>query len=233
MNGDTSQQEKDSEGRAKRKSDSYTSPESYVAVFRSEMMSEEAQAGRLSELTSRLSGLDWRKILGVLGVVVLLGLCLLITLGPGRSTLESALTGLAKSPQATEPSPTRSPQPSQTHPPAAQPTATQPRPLTPTATRTNAPASATRQVTPTPALSPTPSQTSGPECVEATSISLADVGKTLCRSSVNVRTECIQFEGEVQQLGQAPVIVFGWTSLPALGRYDIQYLPEAIHGFVG
>ena len=247
MNGDYSPQGEGQEDQAKRKSDSYTSPESYVAVFRSEILSEEAGSGRLQGLISRLRGFDWRKLLAVLGAVILLGMCLLVTLGPGRPFLEGILSSLAKTPQVTESVLAGSTQPFPTRTAAVQVTSTTRPSLTPTATQTRVPATATRRVTLTVALSPTPSLTPGPECVEAISISLEDVGKTLCGRGVIVRTEnrpngflvifkeelgqfmlvtydlewtdgepgmCIQFEGEVQQLGQAPVIVFGWTSLP-------------------
>lgn len=175
-----------------------------------------------------------------LGLVFLLLVFLgwLFYAGPGRPVLEKLLVSLASWPT---------------------PTITQVAALTPTpviSTATRIPVKASAILTPTsthtlliPSETPTVTITPAPDngCLDATSITLADVGKTVCVRGIILRVEqkpngflivfsdqkgafywisydlvwkqakeglCVQTSGEIKQLGNSPVLIFGYSNLP-------------------
>jgi hypothetical protein len=182
----------------------------------------------------------------VLGVIIL-SFLFYILIGPGRPILEHNLAILAH--QTSTPSqivtqtpipPTKSPfSPTNTpYPPSPTPT------LTSTVSPTNTPVV---QMLASPTyLSPTPSPTVV-NCRDALSITLADVGQTLCVQGVVIETisnptnfmvifsnkrssfywvsydvvwskaklkTCYQTIGKIEQIGNAPLLVFNFKNLP-------------------
>jgi hypothetical protein len=181
-----------------------------------------------------------RVIIGILLGVVIIGLLLFLSLGPGRPILEKNLAILAS--KADTPTLTASPTP-------LPPTATPILPTkTPYASPTNRPtktpvvAFMASPTVMTPTLTPTV-----PECRDALSITLADVGQTLCVRGIVLETitnptdfmvifsyergffywvsydilspdikpnNCYQIDGTIHQIGNSPMLVFDFKNLP-------------------
>ncbi len=142
-----------------------------------------------------------QRLIGIGALILLLALVWLVFFGPGRPALESALARLADA----APTATFTPKPTTPEPAAVvsiTPTATSPRltatrrPVTPTPT--SAPIGAAGGPTETSTIAPSPTiDSSG--CVEATTITSANVGQTLC-----VRGEVLY----IQPLTTGFIVVF-------------------------
>ncbi len=117
---------------------------------------------------------------GILLGFVIVGLMLITIYGPGRPFLENSLIGLAKRAPTLTPtaSPTALPPTSTPVPPTATPSP--PPTASPTSTHLVVIAASPTKKPPTPTVVPPTLTPTVPECREVSSITLDDVGKTLC-----------------------------------------------------
>ncbi len=193
--------------------------------------------------------IDYKLLLGAIFGVIILVFIWIAILGPGRRLLEKNLAGIAgigRTPTATQTprsitvtaSPVRA-TPTLTSSPTLKPTRTPLRVLQVTSTP-NAPA-ITASATPA----------SASDCREALSITLADIGKTMCvrgivKELISNPTnfmvvfsaargafywvsydlvwtkgevdQCYQVDGKINQIGNSPMLIFGYKNLPEVCR---------------
>jgi hypothetical protein len=190
------------------------------------------------ESTLQLENL--RVIIGIFLGVIVVGLILFLSRGPGRPILEENLAILAN--KAATPTPTASPTPVPATKTPILPTQTPSASPTDRPTKTPVVAFMASPTARTPTLTPTV-----PECRDALSITLADVGQTLCVRGVVLETisnptdfmvvfsyergffywvsydllspdikpnNCYQIHGTIHQIGNSPMLVFDFKNLP-------------------
>ena len=187
-----------------------------------------------------------RKLVAVLGFVILIGLGWFFYAGPGRPILESVLSSLARQPQTVA---SATPASVAVAEATAVPTRTVRVPNTPTPTPLPLPSATEAVILDTATSVPSPSPTTASGCVDVLTISTDDVGKTLCVRGVIESFEaresgflivfsnqkgamywvsydlvwepatkglCVQVIGEVMQIASSPVMVFGYHNLPEI-----------------
>lgn len=125
------------------------------------------------------------RLLAALLMIGLCGLGWLLAFGPGQPFLESALLELASRAPALAFTPTLTPSPALTLTETSLPT------LTPTSTPTPRPSPTATRPLPSPTLTAEISSTPESACREAASITLAEVGQTLCVQGVVLRLELL------------------------------------------
>jgi len=124
--------------------------------------------------TTRISP---RKLGAVLGFIILIGMGWLFYAGPGRPVLEQVLSVIARQPQTVVPA---TPTIFTATEVAAVPTNTVRAMNTPTRTPLPLLSSTVAVILDTPTSEPLPSTTQASGCLDVLTITLADVGKTLC-----------------------------------------------------
>jgi len=229
-----------------------STPDDLSVSLRAEMLPASEISPDLGR--SRFSSISPLKIGALLGFLLLLGLGWLFSVGPGRPVLEKVLSGLVREPQtqmtATPTIPIKTEVaivPTETVRAENTPTRT-PRPL-PSATAavaTEAMASET-PASEKPTSAPSPTTASG--CVDVLSVTVEDVGKTVCVRGEILSFEarpsgfliafsnqsgamywvsydlvwapakeglCVEVTGEVMQIANSPVLIFGYQNLPQI-----------------
>ncbi len=183
----------------------------------------------------------WR-VLGFLIILVMIALGWYFIAGPGAPVLEKLLLNLAER----APASTETPVPV-TATVVAEVVNTPTQPPMPTARPSATPTSLPLSPTPTETVEVAVALDSG--CVDALSVTLEDVGKTLCVQGTVLNTEeqgtafliafgnepgtlyflsydvkledlksgvCVQATGEIMQLANSPVLIYGYTNVPEI-----------------
>ena len=219
-----------------------TSPDDLSISLRAEMLPSSEIAPDLRKF--RLSGFRPIRILALLGLLILVGVGWFFYVGPGRSILEQLLSGIAQESQAKK---SVTPTMVKLTEAVLLPTYTVQTNSTSTRTLIPSPSSTTTVIPDTPTIEV--SLTSTSVCLDVLTITLEDLGKTICVRGVieNYETRpsgfiiafsnqpgsmywvsydlvweiakeglCVEVTGEVMQIANSPVIVFGYTNLPQL-----------------
>ena len=221
------------------------SPNNDLSVsLRAEMLPSSAISPDVE--AARFSKFNPRKLLAVLGFIILLALGWFLYAGPGRPALEQVLSGIINQPKTVLPA---TPTPVISTEVAAVPTNTVRVVHTPTRISLPLPSATASVIQDTPTSEVLPSETPSSDCVDVLTITLEDVGKTLCVRGVILNFEertsgfliafsnqegamfwvsydlvwlpakeglCVEVTGEVMQIANSPVIVFGYHNLPVI-----------------
>lgn len=218
------------------------SPEELSVSLRAEMLPSSEVAPDLRKF--RFAGFNPRKLLAVLGMIILLGMGWFFYAGPGRPVLESLLFGLVKESQTNS---VMTPTLANETEIVVVPTKTVQ--VVSTSTRTPLPQPSATAIASLDTPTVEPSSTTASDCVDVLTVTLEDLGKTLCVRGIIENFEarpsgfliafsnepgsmywvsydlvwepakkglCVELTGEVMQIADSPVIVFGYANLPQI-----------------
>ena len=242
LDGETNLEDRSLRSREQPLSGTNSLPEDLSVSLRAEMLPASEISPDMRKF--RTTRFNPRKLVAVLGFIILMGVGWFFYAGPGRPVLESVLSALARQPQL---SVTATPTiPVQTEIVVASKITIRPS-NTPTRTPFLSPSATLAAVLSTPTIEPSPTSVFG--CVDVLTITMEDVGKTLCVRGVIEYFEarqsgfliafsnekgamywvsydlvwepakkslCVEVTGEVMQIANTPVIVFGYTNLPVV-----------------
>jgi hypothetical protein len=212
-------------------------PEYLGSVLRAEIMPADEVSPDRPSLGSILQRFDFRRIGIIVLIFILIGSGLVCLIGPGKPILEDSLISLKS--RYSKSTPTKAPSispvviettqvlPTATIPMTKTPTRKPPT-ITPTSDPTEIPTEVDSCVNP---LDIKLEDVGKTMCVRGTIVGLEerDVGFIVYFSNERgvfylvtydfkwdqaEEGDCIQVTGEIQQLGNTPVLVFGWNNLP-------------------